>query len=89
MVNATICITCDELHASSHYLVVLAQPLVGIAEVDEILVLREECDGTKRFIVPTLLIGEVIQKLMQVLVRHMNARRMWWNDYCTLTVCRE
>ena len=39
----------------------LAQHLDRIAKVDDMLVLREESDGTNRVIVPTTVIGEVIE----------------------------
>ena len=61
-VNATATPTRDELQASSPYLRVLAQHLDRIAEVDEMLVLREEIDGTNRVIVPTSLICELIDE---------------------------
>ena len=64
-VNATATPTRDELQASSPYLRVFPQPLDRIAEVDEMLVLREEVDGTNRVIVPTSLIGEVIEEAHQ------------------------
>ena len=57
--------TLDVLQASSSYLVMLAQHLTRLAEVDEILVLPEEFDGTKRVIVPTSLIGEVVEEAHQ------------------------
>ena len=44
-VNATATPTRDELQTSSPYLRLLAQHLERIAEVDELLVLREEVDG--------------------------------------------
>ena len=43
----------------------LAKHLERIAEVDEMLVWREEIDGTNRIIVPTSLIGEVIEEADQ------------------------
>ena len=43
----------------------LAQYLDRIAKVDDMLVLREESDGTNRVIVPTSLIGEEIEEAHQ------------------------
>ena len=63
--NATASPTRNELQASIPYLRVLAQHLDRIADVDEMLVLREEIDGTNRVIVPTSLIGEVIDEAHQ------------------------
>ena len=62
-VNATATPTRDELQASSPYLRVLAQHLDRIAKVDDMLVLREEIDGTNRVIVRTSLIGEAISEV--------------------------
>ena len=64
-VNATAAHTRDDLQASSSYLRALAQHLDGIAKLDDMLVLREEIDGTNRVIVPTSLIGEVIEEAHQ------------------------
>ena len=61
-VNATATPKRAELQASSPELPVLAHHLERLAEVDERLVLREENNGTKRRIVPTSLIGEVIEE---------------------------
>ena len=63
--SATATPTRDELQASSTYIGVLSQHLDRIAEVDQMLVLPEEVDGTKRVIVPTSLIGEVIDDANQ------------------------
>ena len=63
--NATPTPTREELEASSAYLRVLAHLVESIVMVDEMLVLREEVDGAKRVIVPTSLIGEVIEEAHQ------------------------
>ena len=63
--NATATPTRDELQASCPYLGVLAQHFERIAEEEEMLVLREEIDGTNRVIVTTSLIGEVIEEAHQ------------------------
>ena len=57
--NAKANPTPDDLQASTHYLLVLAQHLDSIAKADEMLLLRQEIDGTNRVIVPISLIGEV------------------------------
>ena len=64
-VNATATPRRDQLQASSPYLRVLAQHLDRIAEVDEMLVKREEMDGSNRVIVSTRLNGEVIEEAHQ------------------------
>ena len=64
-VNSTATPTRDELQACTPYLAVLAQHLDRIAKVDEMLVIREEIDGTNRVIVPTSLIGQVIEEAHQ------------------------
>ena len=61
-VNATAAHTRDDFQASSPYLRVLAQHLDRILKVDDILLLREEIDGTKRVIVPISLLGELIEE---------------------------
>ena len=63
--NATATPTRNELQASSPYLRVLAQLLDRIAKGHEMLLLREELDGTNRVTVPTSLIGEVIEQAHQ------------------------
>ena len=85
MVNVTATPTRDEVPSSSPYLRVLAQHLERIAEVDKMLVLREEIDGTNRVIVPTSLIGEVIEEAYQGLERHRKASRKCWNALYTRT----
>ena len=55
----------DEMQESCPYLRLLAQYLDCIADVDEMLVLREDVDGTNRVIVPTSLIVEVIDEAHQ------------------------
>ena len=64
-VNATGTHTRDELQVRSPYLAVLAQHLERIAEEDEMLVLREEVDWSNRVIVPTSLIGALIEEAHQ------------------------
>ena len=64
-VNASATPTRDDLQPSSPYLRVLAQHLDRIAKVDDMLVLREESEGTNRVIVPTSLIGEAIEEAHQ------------------------
>ena len=58
--NARASSTRTECQESSSYLPVLAHHCERLAEVDEMLVLREEV-GTNRMIVPTSLIGKVIE----------------------------
>ena len=65
LVNGTAPPTRDELQASRLYLYAFAQHLVRIANVDEMLVLREEFDGTNRVIVPSSLFREVIREAHQ------------------------
>ena len=64
-VNATATRKRDQFQASSRYLRLLAQHLECIAEVDEMLVRREDVEETNRVIVPTSLIGEVIEEAHQ------------------------
>ena len=64
-VHATASPTWDELQASCPYLRVFAQQMERRAEVDEMLVLREEIDETNRAILPTSLIEEVIEDAHQ------------------------
>ena len=65
LLNVTGSPTGDELQTSSPYLVVLAQYLERIAEVEEMLVLREAVEGTIRVIIPASIIGEVIHEALQ------------------------
>ena len=55
----------DVLKASNPYFPLLALHFERIAEVDQMLLLREEVDTTNRFIVTTSLIGEDIEEGQQ------------------------
>ena len=63
--NATASPKGDAVQASSPYLPVLAQHLERIASGDEMVVLKEELGWINRVIVPTSLIGEVIEVAQQ------------------------
>ena len=63
--NPTATPTTDELQASSLYQHVLAPPLERIAEVQEMLVLREEVEEPNRVIGPTSHIGPVLEEAHQ------------------------
>ena len=76
--NATATPNPDELHPSSPYLPFVAQLLERIAEVDEMLELREEVDGTIRVIVSTSLIGDVIEEAHQgPVTAHEGSTKVW------------
>ena len=60
--NETATPTRYELQASIPYLAMLVQHLDGIAEVDELLVVREDIDWTNRVIFHTSTIVTVIEE---------------------------
>ena len=63
--NPTATPTCHEMQATSPYLGVLAEHLDRIAEINIMLVLRTEINGSNLVIVPTSLIGEAIEEAHQ------------------------
>ena len=64
-VNAPASRTRDELQSSSRFLRVLVDQLQCFGEVDHMLVLREQIDGTNGVIVRTSLIGDLIEETHQ------------------------